>query len=137
MDLKGGAPRPVTRENAWALSVSPDGSMLAAISPEEGISLWPIDGGAPRRVPGSQPHDRPVAWSEDGRRLWLFRRNEVPAKIERLEIATGRRELWKMLTPAEGGVYSITDFSITASGSAYCYSYRRRLSDLYLVEGLR
>ena len=137
IDLKGGAPRPVTRENTWALSVSPDGSMLAAISPEEGISLWPIDGGAPRRVPGSQPHDRPVAWSEDGRRLWLFRRNEVPAKIERLEIATGRRELWKMLTPAEGGVYSITDFSITASGSAYCYSYRRRLSDLYLVEGLR
>jgi WD40 repeat protein len=138
MPLKGGgAPRPVTPENTWVLSISPDGSMLAAISREGGISLWPVDGGAPTRVPGSQSHDRPVAWSEDGRWLWLFRRNEIPAKIERLEIATGRRQLWKMLVPAEGGVYSIVNFSITPSGNAYCYSYRRRLSDLYLVEGLR
>jgi hypothetical protein len=88
-------------------------------------------------VPGSQAYDRPVAWSEDGRWLWLFRRNEIPAKIERLEIATGRRQLWKMLVPAEGGVYSILNFSVTPSGSAYCYSYRRKLSDLYLVDGLR
>jgi hypothetical protein len=137
MTLKGGAPRPVTPENAWVLSISPDGSMLAAISREEGISLWPVGGGAPTRVPGSQAYDRPVAWSEDGRWLWLFRRNEIPAKIERLEIATGRRQLWKMLVPAEGGVYSILNFSVTPSGSAHCYSYRRKLSDLYLVDGLR
>jgi hypothetical protein len=137
MDLAGGAPRPVTPENTWALSISSDGSTLAAISREGGMTLWPLDGSAPRPVPGSLPGDRPVAWSPDSRWLWLFRRNEIPARIERLEIATGRREPWKTLVPSEPGVYSIMNFVITPTGSAYCYSYRRRLSDLYLVEGLR
>jgi len=137
MDLKGGTPRALTPENTWALSISRDGSTLAAISRGEGVSLWPVDGGAPQRVPGSRPGDRPVAWSPDARWLWLFRRNEVPARIERLEIATGRRQLWKTLVPADPGVYSLINFNITPTGSAYCYSYRRRLSDLYLIEGLR
>ena len=78
-----------------------------------------------------------MAWTPDARWLWLFRRNEVPARIERLEIATGRRQLWKTLVPADPGVYSLINFNITPTGSAYCYSYRRRLSDLYLIEGLR
>ena len=48
-----------------------------------------------------------------------------------------RRQLWKTIVPADPGVYSIINFHITPTGSAYCYSYRRRLSDLYLIEGLR
>ena len=137
-DVKEGAPRPLTPENTRALSISPDGQWAAAIGPAQAISLWPVTGGPPRTVEGSQPGDRPVAWSADGRSLWLFRRGEVPAYVFRLDIATGRRLLWKTLVPPDAaGVYSIIEFEITPTGHAYFYSYTRLLSQLYLVRGLK
>jgi dipeptidyl aminopeptidase/acylaminoacyl peptidase len=136
-DRDGGAPRPITPEGTRALSISPDGLWVAAVGSDNLISLWPVGGGASRVVPGSEPGDRPVAWSADARSLWLFRRGEVPTNVFRLDIATGRRELWKTLVPPDpAGVYSIIEFCITPAGDAYFYSYRRLLSQLFLVTGL-
>jgi Tol biopolymer transport system component len=138
IDVPGGEPRAVTDEGTWALSISPNGRLLAAVTPSRGISLWPVDGGRSRQVPGSQPGDRPVCWTGDGRSLWVFRRGEVPAHVYQLEIEGGRRRLWRTLVPPDAaGVYSIDEFRITPSGHAYFYSYRRTLSELYEVRGLR
>jgi WD40 repeat protein len=137
-DLKGGPPVPLTAENNWAVSISADGRWIAAIGPDHGISLWPAGGGAPRAVKSSRPGDRPVAWSADGRSLWIFRRGEVPAEVSQIEIDSERRQLWKKLTPPDSsGVYSISDFRITRDGRAYFYSYKRALSQLYVADGLR
>lgn len=137
-DVKGGLPRALTPEKTWALSISPDGEWTAAIRSGEAISLWPVAGGPPRPVSGSESGDRPVAWSADGRSLWLFRRGEVPAHVFQLDIATGRRSLWKTLVPPDAaGVYSIIEFQITPTGHAYAYSYTRLLSQLYLMRGLK
>ena len=68
----------------------------------------------------------------------MFRRGEVPLEVVRLDIETGNREIWKTLVPSDvTGVYSITEFAITPSGDAYFYSFRRLLSQLYQVRGLR
>jgi hypothetical protein len=57
--------------------------------------------------------------------------------VFRLDIETGRRELWRTLVPPDAaGVYSIIEFRITPSGHAYFYSYARLLSQLFLVSGL-
>jgi Tol biopolymer transport system component len=149
-DLDGGAPRAVTPENIWTTSISPDGQWLATIQDESEarrssgararppIDLWPVAGGEPRPVLSSHPGDRPVAWTADGRSLWVFRRGEVPAEVSRLEIDTGRRHVWRRLTPPDpAGVYSINDFRVTRGGEAYFYSYKRVLSHLYAVEGLK
>ena len=137
-DINGGPPKPFTPENTWSVSVSPDGRLAAAITDGKPISLYPLDGGAPRQVPGSQSTERPVAWSADGKSLWLFRRGEVPAHVYQLEIATGRRQLWKTLSPLDtAGVISIVDFLITPTANAYFYSYTQLLSQLYLVRGLK
>jgi hypothetical protein len=131
-------PRPVTEVGTWALSISPNGDLLAAITPGRGISLWPVGGGPSREVPGSESGDRPVCWTSDGKSLWVFRRAEVPTRIDRLEIDSGNRKLWKTLVPPDAaGVYSIDEFKVTPSGDAYFYSYRRTLSELYEVRGLR
>jgi hypothetical protein len=59
-------------------------------------------------------------------------------QVIRLDIETGNRQIWKTLVPADPtGVYSVTEFAITPSGSAYYYSYKRLLSQLYQVRGLR
>jgi hypothetical protein len=139
--VTGGAPVPLTPEGTWVVSLDGSGTMGAAIGYRETqpfISIVPMDGGPSRRVPGSQPDDRPVAWTADGKALWIFRRFEVPAYVIRLDIATGTREPWKTLVPSDlTGVYSVTEFAVTPSGNAYYYSYKRLLSQLYQVTGLR
>jgi WD40 repeat protein len=137
-EISGGPPRPLTPEGTWALSISPDGQRAAAIGPGNAISLWPVAGGPSQLVNGSQPGDRPVAWSADGGSLWLFRRGEVPTDVFRLDLASGRRQLWKTLIPPDAaGVYSIIEFRVTPMGHAYFYSYTRLLSQLFLVTGLQ
>ena len=137
-DIDGGAPSPLTEEDTWGLVVSPDGQRVAAIGSQGGISLWPVAGGAPTPLASSHGGDRPVAWSADGRLLWIFRRGEVPAEVSQIELATGKRQLWKKLQPPDAsGVYSIGTFRVTPDGRSYFYSYRRTLSQLYTAAGLR
>jgi eukaryotic-like serine/threonine-protein kinase len=137
-DIDGGPPRALTPENTRALAISPNGEWAAAIGPGQAISLWPVAGGPSRTVRGSEPGDRPIEWTADGKSLWLFRRGEVPARVVQLDIDTGRRQLWKTLIPADAaGVYSIIEIRITPKGHSYFYTYTRLLSQLYLARGLK
>jgi hypothetical protein len=55
-----------------------------------------------------------------------------------MEIASGRRELWRELLPPDpAGVISIRPPVLTPDGSVCVYSYGRFLSSLFLVEGLK
>ena len=132
-------PRPLTPEGIRGLAISADGTQIAAIGGKpSGISIWSDTGVHQQHVPGSSSDDRPVAFSADGKSLWLFRRGEVPAHIDRLDIASGERRPWKELIPPEiAGVYSIIELTITPDGQSYFYSYTRLLSQLYLVRGLK
>jgi len=137
-NVDAGDPQPITPVGTWGLTVSPDGQTIAAIGRAKGISLWSIAGTRLQDVKGSAPEDRPVAWSDDARSLWLFRRGEVPAHVYRLDIATGQKTLWKTLVPPDTtGVYSVIEFQITPSGHSYYYSYTRLSSQLFLVRGLK
>jgi eukaryotic-like serine/threonine-protein kinase len=138
-DVGTDTPQARTAEGTYAVGVQPDGRVIAVSTDGQPLQLIPVDGGGPP-VPlaGSETGDRPVGWGADGRFVWVFRRGEIPARIMRLDRATGRRELWKSLRPADpAGVLSVTKAAVTPDGRAYAYSYRRVLSDLYLVEGLR
>jgi len=137
-DRAGSPPQPLTPAGVYALSISPDGARLAVLGSGPGISISRVAGGPAEPVPGSEPGDRPVAWTADGSALWVFHRGRVPARIDRLEIATGRRQEWKKLVPPDpSGVFSIWDLRITPKGDSYFYSYRRILSELYVAVGLR
>jgi hypothetical protein len=77
-------------------------------------------------------------WSGDGRSLFVGVRSQLPLKLEKLDLATGRREPWLSLAPPDvAGVFSIADVHLSSDGRAYAYTYSRNLGDLYLVEGLR
>ena len=120
------------------LAISPDGQWLAGSAPGEGLSIWPAAGGPGRRVPGSSAGERPVAFTADGRSLWVWRRSEVPARIFRVNVDTGERRLWKTLMPPDpAGVLSVTEFVVTPDGRSYFYGYEKALSELYVVNGLR
>jgi len=80
----------------------------------------------------------PVAWSSDGHSIFVYRSAELPAKVDLIELSSGRRTHWKELRPSDpAGVEFIGPILMTADARTYVYGYRRLLSDLYVVEGLK
>ncbi len=142
LDGAGGAPRPFTPEGAQGNSVaSPDGRMIAIyFDKEEHVFLCPVEGGEKRVVPGTEREERAVQWSDDGRFLYVLNPEApLPRRVFKVEIATGARQLWKELAPADrAGLFAINNVTITPDGRSYAYTASRASSsDLYLVEGLR
>jgi hypothetical protein len=118
--------------------VSPDGKLIVVRGPDQKVYLYPTAGGEPTAIPGTTPDDTPTGWSADGRALYVYRRKDLPARVELLDVSTGRRQLWKELMPADSaGVTAISPPHVSPDGSFYAYSCLRTLSDLYLVEGLK
>jgi len=132
-------PKAISEEGVAASTIlSPGGDLVADIGPDGKIYLYPIAGGNPRLVPGVEPSEVPTGWSEDGRELFVVQRGEIPAKVTRVDIATGKRTLWKSLEPADSaGIDTIGRVLLSRDTRSYVYSYVRTLSDLYLVEGLK
>src|SRR5271170_2767998 len=124
--------------NGLSFAMSPDGRFVAAVGPDEKGYLFPVPSGEAKPIPGLLPGEAPVGWSADGRSLYIYRGGELPAKIYRLDIASGNRTLWKQLMPPDpAGVEYVGPILPSSDGTAYAYGYRRLLSDLYLVEGLK
>src|SRR5712692_1975609 len=141
-DVEGGRARPITPEGIRlyfnGVAVSPDGKSVAAVDSEDRALLYPISGGPPRTIPGIAPGELPVRFDSGGRLFVVTRPGVLPAAISRLDVSTGRREAWRQLTPLDpAGVFSIDPVRIAADGKSYVYSYRRMLSELYLVDGLK
>jgi hypothetical protein len=140
-DLDGGGRRAIAPEGVsirtGSTAISPDGKMVAAL--ERGrTGLYPVDGGAPRPVPGLANGDLPIRWTDDGRALYVFRQGELPARVYRVNVETGEKDLWRQIGPSDtAGVTSLGHILLTQNGAAYAYNYLRTLSDLYLVEGLK
>ena len=124
--------------NALSFALSPDGRLVAGVGPDEKGYFFPVASGEPKPIPGLQAGEAPVGWTTDGGSLYVYRGGELPAKVYLLEIASGRRTLWKQLMPPDpAGVEYVGPVLPTPGGKAYAYGYRRLLSDLYLVEGLK
>jgi Tol biopolymer transport system component len=137
--LGGGAPKAITPEGMSLIyAVSPDGSLVAGRDAEGRSALYPLQGGEPKPIRELDRGDYPFAWSEDGRTVYAFRHGEVPCTVYRLELATRRKEVWKVLGPADPtGVPSIGRVQIATAAGSYAYGHVRQLSELFLVEGLK
>jgi eukaryotic-like serine/threonine-protein kinase len=123
--------------NGFSFALSPDGQSIAAVGPDDKAYLFPVPSGDPRPIKGMQPGEVPVAWTSDGRGLFVYKGGELPAKVYRLDLESGNRTLWKQLMPPDpAGVEFVGPVLPTPDGKSYVYGYRRLLSDLYLVEGL-
>jgi hypothetical protein len=62
----------------------------------------------------------------------------LPLHLYKLEVATGRRQLWKEIAPADmAGVSNHIYPKITPDGQTVVYALQRTLSDLFVVEGVK
>jgi Tol biopolymer transport system component len=135
-NLEGGGPRAIsTEEITGVFAVSPDGTLVIMGQPD-GFWIYPVAGGERRRLPGVLEAEYVASWSADGRAVYATVGGRLPLQIYRVEVATGRRELWKTVAPADlTGVFE-SDLLLIPNGT-YVLNVKRWLSDLYLVEGLK
>ncbi len=139
-DMGGGAPKPITNEgvNGSLIAIAPDGKQIAFVGADQKPALLMVDGGEIHPISALGVGEAPIAWSSDGRSLFVYRLGEVPATVTKLDLATGRKQVIKQLVPPDvSGVTDISSILITPDGNNYVYEYGRTLSDLYLVNDLR
>jgi eukaryotic-like serine/threonine-protein kinase len=133
-------PVPISPEgiDPLILVLSPDGTQVASVGTDGLGYLYSLTGSPTKTVPGFVAGEQPVQWSADGKSLYIYRPGEFPAKVNRLDLATGKRTPWRSLAPADpAGVSQIGPIIMTPDASSYIYGYHRTLSDLYLVVGLK
>ena len=148
-DLEGGEPRAVSPEGVRTDGLSTPDGLFVEGSSVNGHALYPVDGGQPRLLPFLSSNETPVQWPPDGRTLYVARAStwpgialltfsSAPAVIDRVDVATGRRETWKTIAPPDQvGLEAISTVRITPDGNTYCYRYTKSLSDLFVIDGVK
>ncbi len=127
--------------------LSPDGKRFLyqaadARPPAEGagdpLVAWQPGDAKPRPVGGNRHGEAVAGWAENNRDVYVWNRNILPAQVDRLDTVTGaRKKAFVLMPPDPSGVWGIQLLKITPSGNAYAYGIVRKLSDLYLIEGLK
>jgi hypothetical protein len=141
-DIDSGALRAFTGKGMTlasytAVPISPDGTRVWMEGPGGQSYLYPLAGGAPTELPGVQPGERVIRWTEDGMGIFVSNLRGVPQRIARVDTATGRRTPVKELMPAQVSGVRRTEISMTPDGRTVLFSYSRLLSSLYVVTGLK
>jgi eukaryotic-like serine/threonine-protein kinase len=140
-DRKHGAVTPVCPEGTPDrndIAVSPDGTKVTNAGPTGGWFAYPVDGSAALEIKGIGPNEVPIGWRADSRSLYVQPRlaGQMSTPIWIVDIATGKRTLWKELRPSQPiDMPTSLNLHITPDGSAYAYNFSLQLSDLYLAQG--
>lgn len=137
LDLKEKTPRPVAPSGFYGSAITPDGKFVLVRDEQRQCWLYPTAEGEPKKLNlVLNSNEFVVRFIGDGRTV-LVRTSKVPAQVLRVDLASGRRELWKEIAPADpSGVQTIPWIVFTSDGRSYAYSVSRQLSDLYVVSGL-
>ncbi|MGA3212965.1 MAG: hypothetical protein ABSD20_16790, partial [Terriglobales bacterium] len=92
---------------------------------------------APRPIPGMQPGEQVLGIGGDDLTLYIGRAGELPLKVYRLNVASGDRQLWKEIGPADRtGTEAVLNLAVQQDGKSYYYVYLRSLSELFVFKGL-
>jgi hypothetical protein len=67
----------------------------------------------------------------------LQQREPASIKISRLEIATHRREPWRVIKAPEPGAQFFGPLALSADGKACATTFQHDLANLFLVRGLK
>lgn len=140
VDLNTEALRPISPEGSGThvSPVSPDGSLISARGADGNTWLFPIAGGTPRKVPGLQEGEGVLAWSSDGKAVYVGGIAEMESVISLVDLATGKRRGFQKVGPLDkAGLTYVSPPNFTPDGKYYAYSYNRQISELFVADGLK
>jgi len=117
------------------VAVSRNGLRLAGVTAKGLCVAVDRATGTLRNVTAQNPAV-PIAWSSDGKSLFVLSPGSSPGDVFRTDIETGRSELWKSLGPKEvNGFVGLANAVAVPEIGAYAYSAAWDLSRLYVVDG--
>ena len=140
VDASSGEKRPISLPGSAAseILITPDSGHILTDREDGSWVLYPLEGGTAVPVRGFEAGDRPVRFSPDGRSLFVETQRQVPLRVFRIELATGERSLWREFEPTDkAGLSYVRNVVLSADGSAYAYQFRRWLSSLFVMSGLK
>jgi eukaryotic-like serine/threonine-protein kinase len=137
LSLDGAKPVAVTPEGVAGGLVSSDGQFILANDGLQ-VTVYPIGGGEPRRIPNLEPGFIPEQWAQDNSSFYGYRPGQVPTKVYKVSLATGEKTVVQELQPeAATGTVTINPVVVTRDASRFAYSYYQVFSVLYVISGLR
>jgi len=133
----GGPPNAVTPTGTSHGMVSPDGKSVLVREADGQFLIYPLAGGSPAPVPGTLPDDEVIRWGSNGMSLLIHQIGKVPARVERLDLATGKRTLVREIAPpSRAGVINVRNIALADGEHSYAYTFDRVLCRLASVSGV-
>jgi WD40 repeat protein len=118
-------------------AIAPDGSQVATLTADGKLTIYPTDGSDNGRAVQTEGTLGPLLWTPDD---WLYVQHlgaytQIPTRISRLHLPTGRLELWREVRPADSlGVNAITKVMVAPNADLVAFNYRRALSELFVAQ---
>jgi hypothetical protein len=119
-----------------ANAISPDGALIAAIDGQSRLMVCTIAAPACRPIPGADRGESVAGWMADGKTVITYRTETGIAKVDRLDITTGRRTTLTTIRPIEPALSGLGGV-IAAPDGAIAYFYNYDASQLYVIKGLK
>ena len=133
VDGAAGTPKPAMPRGVIGGLISPDGERAIVSTPDGAFATFAFRDGRLDLVP-IRPDEKVVQWSPDGQSVLVFKQTEIPSRLERVDLASGKRTLVRELGPPDrAGIMQLVGATVARDGGAYAYGYWKRSSKLILA----
>ena len=136
--LDGDTLRPVTPSGVASFGIfTADGKYALGQDAHQNWALYGIEGGQSIPLPKWTAGDLPVNHTTDNHSFFVTN-GDIPVKVYRFDFLTGSRQFVRQLQPSDAtGIERVSDVLMTPDGKYYTYGGPRRLSNLFVVTGLK
>jgi Tol biopolymer transport system component len=137
-DVNGSSPKELLPADVPVHAVAPDGKSYALV--QNGVwVLRSISDGTFKPIPGIPPEEFPIGWASDGKYLFVQEIAASGVNIYKVDISSGKRELWQAITPKDGvGLRPMSlPTAITPDGRWMAFGSHSQLGQLYRSDNLR
>jgi serine/threonine protein kinase/Tol biopolymer transport system component len=136
--LDGDTLRTVTPAGVSSFGIfTVDGKYALGWDAHNNWALYAIEGGQPIPLPKWTAGDFPVNHTTDNHSFWVIN-GDIPVNVYRFDFLTGTRQFVRKLQPSDAtGLERVSDVLMTPDGKYYTYGGPRRLSNLFVVTGLK
>jgi len=136
--IDAGPLRPITPEGTSRAWVSPDGLSVLSQAADGTFAVYSLDASAPRPIASLAANDVVVRWSPDGKAVWITHANEIPFRVEQVDLTSGRRTpMLSGMRVGRAGLLDIESLTLADDGQSYAYIGSEYVSHVFEVRGMR
>jgi hypothetical protein len=136
-DMRSGELKPLTPEDYDAGPLSHDERTIVLLPPNGAPQLFDLHAMSTRPLPGTDAGDNAIAWSQDDRSVFVQKSGDTRGRLERIDVATGRRSVARELKPPDRAtLMRVRIVGIIDDGAGYSYTYWKRQSRLLVARGV-